>query len=130
MITKTINIFFGAIGYYFIATTPLLLAPEKYLLSLSIVLIYGWIAWGCFAAMYWYLGIKKMELESKWILLITCVPIAIVFAILFIENNKNWHVQFNHYRYYCFIAIASCCAWFSIYNYRKQIHKHFITAHY
>lgn len=123
------SIFFGAIGYYFIATAPLLISPEKYLLSASIALIYGWLSWAFFAAIFWYLGNQKMETFSKWILLVTCVPIAIVFALLFIENNNNWHVQFSLFRFYIFIIIASCCAWFSIYNFRIAIHQYFIASH-
>jgi hypothetical protein len=128
MTIKTLQIFFTAMGYYFIATTPLLIAPEKYLLSLAVALIYGWIAWAFFMVTFWLLHLKKMELESKWILLITSIPISIAIALFYVEIDKNWHVYWSINRYYLFTALASCCAWYALFTFRKEIHQHFITS--
>lgn len=92
---KTLYLYYQAIGWYLLLTTPLLIHPVLYLLSVSLCLIYGWIAWALFSCSFWLIQQSSMEKESKWILLYNSIPISIGVACYCMHFNKGippiWH---------------------------------------
>ena len=120
---KSLHLYFTAVIIYMFLTLPLITHPTVYVLSLSLTLIYGWIAWAFFAMMYALVKKLRLETESKWILLFASVPVAIAIAYQCIGFSKRWPPVWQWKSYAVFPFIAVIAVYLAMREHRTSIHQ-------
>ena len=91
-------IYIKAVGIYALLTIPALMLPPMYLISMMIVLIYGWFAWALFTVIYVTIVFCNFDYAMKMVILVIGVIASVAFAFQMLEILKVeedvWHSGF------------------------------------
>ena len=105
-------IYCRSVGLYALLTTPALLDPPFYVLSLVIVLIFGWISWFAFGTFYFIIVGLPYDFASKLAAIFVAVVVAVAITYFILGGTKGdlWHSELGLFPLAAVISgwVSSC----------------------
>ena len=114
-------IYIRAVGIYALLTLPALFIPVMYFISIMYVLFYGWFAWAVFTIIYIITTFCNPNYQTKMIILLIGVVVAVLFAFQMLEILKVQQNIWDSGVFLLFPLAAVCSGWISVAVHHRKI---------
>jgi len=114
-------IYVRAVGIYCLLTIPALVVPIMYLISITYVLFYGWLAWAVFTFLYFITVVCIPNFLARMFILFLGVVGAVALSFQMIEVLKAEDNVWHSGSFLLFPLAAVTSGWISVYVAREKI---------
>lgn len=122
---KPVAIYFRAYLIYLMITLPSMLFPPMYMLSALYALVFGFASCLVFTMAYFAIKTARFNFQSKFILLVITIPIAVavghtLIGVFNVEDNV-WDLNL----FLCFPSVAIVSGWISLHVNKRSVREEF-----